>query len=96
MKDLLLTEDYDLEIANGDFVIGEADAQNVELLCLTSPGQWKENPTAGIGLVDLLNSEITEGKVKHRVNVQIRADGAKLKSFKIDQDDIEIEADYEN
>lgn len=96
MKDLLLTDDMDLQLTNGDLSVGDPNDQNVQLLAATSPGQWKESPTAGMGLVDLLNSERQEGTVRHFINRQLRADGAKSKKISFDGDNINIEASYEN
>lgn len=95
MKDLILNNAFDFQVAGGDLVIGDSQEQSIALLAATSPGQWRERPTAGMGLVDLLKSDVSELKKKHTINVQLRADGAKLKTLKFEQEEIVIDAYYE-
>lgn len=44
MKDIIVTTEYDLEVAAGDFVANESTAQHVEMLLLSKQGEWKESP----------------------------------------------------
>ena len=55
MKDLLLEDDYDLAIANGDFRIGESETQEVALILQSSKGDWKQDPLCGANLIELMN-----------------------------------------
>ncbi len=51
--DILLDEDGDLLIVNGDFVIGESIDQEVGLILQSNKGEYKEFPTFGLNLIEL-------------------------------------------
>ncbi len=57
MTDILLDEDGDLRIENGDLVLGEATAQNQELILIAHKGEFKESPEIGVGISNALLSE---------------------------------------
>ena len=50
-RDIILDTDDDLKITAGDFVIDEADAQNLADLIEIVPGELKTKPLSGIGAI---------------------------------------------
>ena len=50
MQDFLLDENGDLLIRNGDFVIGESEAQHIEDMLICPAGLWPVDVLAGIGI----------------------------------------------
>ena len=56
MSDFLLDEKFDLVVSQGDFMIGDTEESDIELLLYCSPGQNKLYPESGIGLFKYLNS----------------------------------------
>lgn len=58
MKAIRLTQDQygtvDIELSGGSLATGDTQPQQEYLLLASHPGDWKENPTLGIGIVDAL------------------------------------------
>lgn len=73
-KDILLDDTGDLKIENGDFVIGESDLQNVELIVESFKGEFKEFPNIGFGLLKYLKSDISETEFKRDLKVELEKD----------------------
>lgn len=93
MNDLLLTQDYDLEIKNGDFVIGDSQEQSVELLLMSNQGEFKLNPEAGCNILSAKNGTI--GRLLDReIRVQLEADGFQLENLKITEYGIDVSGKY--
>ncbi|MEI7487102.1 MAG: hypothetical protein WCJ72_06770 [Chryseobacterium sp.] len=93
MKDLLLTEDYDLQIKNGDFVIGDSQEQSVELLLLAKQGEYKANPEAGCDILSAKNGTI--GRFLDReIRVQFAADGFQLDNLNLTEKGIDVSGRY--
>ncbi|GAA4156580.1 hypothetical protein GCM10022217_15730 [Chryseobacterium ginsenosidimutans] len=93
MEDLLLTEDYDLQIKNGDFVIGDSQEQSVELLLLAKPGEFKKNPEAGCDILSAKNGVI-DRFLDREIRVQLDADGFQLENLSITEKGIDISGKY--
>lgn len=92
MKDLML-EEGDLFFSRKDLVIGESTSQHQQLLLLTYPGEWKNNPLMGVGLADWLNEERT-GNLMTEVRRQFKGDGMEVKSISYDQGKLKVDAAY--
>jgi hypothetical protein len=75
-KDLLLNENYEIQIANADFVIGQSDEQHVECLVITEKGQIKFSPASGFGLYSRLKQRLqnTQQFVRE-LKIELDADG---------------------
>lgn len=56
--DILLDENNEILITNGDLVISDASQQHVELLLLSNKGDFKQFPLTGIGLMRYLNAPL--------------------------------------
>jgi hypothetical protein len=82
MKDLLLNSDFDLDIQNGDMVLGESDAQNINLLIRLSQGNIKQHPLVGFGEERLLNG-VLDGRARRDIQEAILVDGYNLTKFEI-------------
>lgn len=74
-KDILLTEDNDLRIENGDFVVGFADMQHVDHILKAHPGEYKEHPQIGVGVQKYLKTTGQEQKLKRELRIQLAYDG---------------------
>ena len=80
-KDILLNENNEAIIENGDFKIGSCEGQNAKLLLLSEKGSWRYDPLMGIGLRRMLNVKLTAGQVltlKREIIKQFKADGSKV------------------
>lgn len=57
MTELLLDENGDLAIENGDFVTGFSDNQHQEHILIANKGEYKEFPEIGVGIIQMLNDD---------------------------------------
>lgn len=90
--DFLLDTSGDISINNGDFAIQKSEQQEVELLLMSSVGDWKENPSVGVNMPQLVKSRSTETAIKKVIHEQLADDGFKKVNIKINYPNIEIDA----
>lgn len=57
MKDILLDDNGDLLIQDGDFVIGDADNQHQLDIITATKGEFKEFPEIGVGISEMLSDD---------------------------------------
>lgn len=77
-KDILLDDDHDLLIENGDFKIGFAEDQNISLILLSEKGSWRQSPLTGVGLAKYLNAPFAPrdlDDLKQAIKIQLQLDG---------------------
>lgn len=82
MNDILLDENDDLLIVNGDFVIGESFDQEVGIILRMCPGELKEDPVLGPQLIRLINSNTSELEIKQLVKLHLARDGKDYEEIK--------------
>lgn len=90
----------DLQIADGDLVVGQSDQQHVEHLLLAHPGAYKNATLLGIGINSYLSAPmtaITKKEFERNTKLQLESDGAKQVRVKVGDDyqNIEITAKYD-
>ncbi|HUM50492.1 MAG TPA: hypothetical protein PK431_01715 [Chitinophagales bacterium] len=94
MKDFILnTTTLDIEIKDGDFVIGDSTVQNQHLLLLANKGDFKEHPKVGVGMNSYLLDE-AEQELMRAIRDQFEADGMKVKSLIFNDGKVTIDANY--
>ncbi|RMF45488.1 MAG: hypothetical protein D6751_07320 [Deltaproteobacteria bacterium] len=89
MNDFLL-DGGDLQIANGDFVIGQSDLQNVELVVRLSPGNLKHEPLAGFGEERLINGNFDAAQ-RRALQLALEADGYRLRTMRYNDRNLLLE-----
>ena len=87
VKDIILDDDLDLKIVNGDLVIGESDQQSIQLILNAFPGAWKEFPTCGVGIKQYQASTGQSLNLKRNISVQLEADGFKVNAVTVTPND---------
>ena len=92
-KDILLDQNFDLQISNGDFVIGEATEQHQQLLIATFNGEWKENPTVGVGAEGFLKDDDAGGFLAE-VKSQFEKDGMTFNEQSFNNGILKVDAAY--
>jgi hypothetical protein len=83
VKDIILDENLDLVIENGDFKISNSDMQHIELICLTDVGHWKQFPLLGVGIQKYIASSGQQDVLKRAINIQLASDGYKVNQIMI-------------
>lgn len=74
----------DLQIKNGDLVIGESDAQHVMDTINSFPGWWKENPIDGVGIFRYKGSVGKEQEIARSVKINLTSDGYTVTSPQVE------------
>ena len=91
----ILMSDYDLQIADGDLVVGESTRQHQDLLMLTSPGERRQYPVSGVGLNSYLLDDSSPADIRASIQREFEADGMRIHSLSIDSNyNISIAAEY--
>lgn len=88
--DILLNDDNNIVIVDGDMVVGDVTRQvmgNVLLACL---GEYKEYPMVGIGLVNYLNGSEAPFLIG-RIKTQLEAMDIKTKKITVKDGIINVE-----
>ncbi len=93
--DILLDADFGLVTASHDIAVGDVTLQNQALILDAHKGEWKERPMIGCGIADMVNDD-DSGFWKRSIREELGRDHIRVKSLKIKQDNITIDADYEN
>lgn len=82
--DIMISEDTDsFGLIELGLVIGEVTYQNQAIILQAHPGEFKENPTLGIGIADILHNEDIIGW-KREIMLQLESDGMKVNDVGID------------
>ena len=77
-NDILLDDNFDVIIKDGDFLIGEASEQHQQLLLISEKGMWKQYPVIGVAMQSfLLDDDYTDG-FKKEVKKQFEMDGMEI------------------
>ncbi len=74
-KDILLNQDNDIDIINGDLVVGQSTLQEIALIVTLRTGQLKSDPILGPNLIQLLKSKANSTEVEQRLRVHLARDG---------------------
>jgi len=94
VHDINLGEDFDLEIKNGDFDIGETTLQHQQLLIIINKGMLREFPSRCVGLPTWINDD-KSGNLNAAIKREFEADGMKVQAINAIGDKITTDAYYE-
>lgn len=94
MMDIQCGDDYDLEFAGGDFGIVESTAAHQVSLILDGPGDYKQDPETGVGVLNYLDSEKPE-QLLNELSKQFTGDGMDVRNVALlPSGNIEVDAVY--
>ncbi|PCI11862.1 MAG: hypothetical protein COB73_00725 [Flavobacteriaceae bacterium] len=82
MTDFLLDTNDDILIANGDFKTGDSLDQEVGLIIRTNPGEWKEDPIMGAGLIRKIKANVKDEEIEQIIRIQLARDGKNYNDLK--------------
>lgn len=88
-------ETGDLAVIGGTLTVGKTKAQNQAFILRAGKGEFKEYPTLGVGIADILGDDDLTGW-KREIALQMEADGMKVNRVSINVNDntVAIDADY--
>ena len=94
MEDILLDNDFDILILNGDLEVGEPTNQHQALILLYEKGHLRETPWLGVGLHSWLNDDGLIG-LREEIQKMVELDGARVKRLEVyNNGKIELETEY--
>ncbi|MEX6627561.1 oxidase [Tenacibaculum pacificus] len=94
MKDLLLDENGDLLIQNGDFVIGNSSKQHQLSILTSAKGEFKEVPEIGVGIEAMIADDAyTDLLIEAKKNLEY--DGMKINNIEFTREGkLNIDGNY--
>lgn len=92
-QDILRDATGDIEIKNGDLVVGESTYQEIELLLTTKKGEWKQNPLVGGNLQQFLKQREGRTAALKEINIQLRNDGFTINKISISNNKLNVDAE---
>lgn len=76
MSDILIGSDMNPVLKDGDFKVGDAEGQHVNLILISSKGQWRMSPLIGADLATFSSAPDTQIKdLYKRIRLQLELDG---------------------
>lgn len=94
-NDLMLDENLDLAIQDGDFIIDYAQNQAAKILSIAPAGSFKQHPITGIGITNYLNapaSPTTRTTLITNIKKALEKDGHKNVNISLQGNNIIIQA----
>ncbi len=74
----------DLQIKNGDFVVGYSNEQHQKHILLANKGEYKEFPEVGVGIVQMIADDLyTEMLIETKK--QLEYDGMEIDDISLDE-----------
>lgn len=77
MRDILVDDQNDLRLSEGDFDVGYSDNQQQKAILITEKGEWKEHPEVGIGIAQMLADDLYT-EVLIEIKKQLEYDGMQI------------------
>ena len=74
-NDIILDQDNDLALLNGDFVVGDSYLQDVCIILQMSQGELKSDPFMGANLTTNIRGVKNDAKIKRHIEKQLQLDG---------------------
>ena len=94
-KGILLDETGEIMVVNGSMIVDDVTLQNQLFLLVAHKGEFKEYPTLGIGISDMVGDE-DELEWKKRIREEFKKDDLKVSTIDLNLQTgkIEINAQY--
>lgn len=73
--DIKLDNSYVPVIRNGDFVLANSEAQDIDLLLTSEPGEFREDPAVGAGLRSWVNHAVDVAQLAKDIRLALQGDG---------------------
>ncbi|MEI6061944.1 MAG: hypothetical protein WCR72_14675 [Bacteroidota bacterium] len=80
-NDILLDDNYDLLVRDGDLVTDDVLIQQQALLLATGESEWKQSPIVGVGM-DYFILDESEREALRKIRQQFQSDGLQVLTLK--------------
>lgn len=81
-NDILLNENNDLDIVDGDFNIGESLLQEIGIILRLNSGQLKTDPVMAPNLIQLIKGKSDSQEFENRVRLFLKRDNKDYNQIK--------------
>lgn len=81
-NDILLDTNDDLDVVNGDFVMGESTLQEVGIILRLNTGELKSDPVLAPNLIQLVKNASNKQEFEDRVRLFLSRDHKKYEDIK--------------
>ena len=81
-KDILLDDNNDLKILNGDFDFGDSEMQEVGQILQSTQGEWKMTPILGPNLYRFIKSKTSKSEIEATVAIHLAIDNKDFKTLR--------------
>ncbi len=88
--DILLDSNQTIMFENGDIKIGNGLKQHIGAIMNASPGNFRNHPTLGVGIVNFIDSPQDITELEQVVRLNFEQDGYKLSQLDIETQDNSI------
>jgi len=92
--DILLDDNFDLVISDGDLVVGESTRQHQKLLLMTEKGELRDTPTRGVGIAHWIADD-APANITIETKRQFQLDGMKVSFARLVGGKLETDARYD-
>jgi hypothetical protein len=89
--DILIGDDYDLLIDQGDFLTGESLNQEIGCLLAANQGDFRQHVKAGVGLSNYILEE-GSSELNREIRLQFKMDNKTIKSLTFNAGNIQVDA----
>lgn len=93
VKDIKIIDGMPAITTNGDFAIAESTLQHQELLLVSVPGEWKQNPRRGVGISGYIEDSDSSALAR-KILSEFSEDGMRVNKIDIEYPNINIDAEY--
>lgn len=92
MTDILLSDDYELQVVGGDLVLDISDSQNQQCIVKAEKGNYLEFPTIGVGIDKYLNANmgVYIAKIRKDIEVNFQLDNYALLDLQLNENSIDF------
>ena len=81
-KDILLDDNNDLKIINGDFDFGDSEMQEVGQILQSTQCEWKMTPTLGPNMYRFIKSKASKSEIESTVAIHLAIDNKDFKTLR--------------
>ncbi len=90
-QDILIDNDGNFIIENGDFKIGDGTIDDCSLIIGLNTGVCKIDPILGPNLIRMTNGKISTTQLKQEIKLHLSRDGKNPKKIEIENGSLNIE-----
>lgn len=92
--DILLDDEMELKVLNGDWQVGESTTQHQKCLLVAAPGNYLQSPGVGVDLYGNINNDEGIETIRKSIQRQFEADGMKIERLQLRGREVDVKANY--